>query len=280
MHLQALLLFSIACIVASLEQIEVAHIQGTPGTCPTSEELQRAHDEVATQARVIISREFSPCDGPEWRLVANINMSDPNQDCPSGFTLFTDPIRMCGRESDGDYRCLSTSLRVGASPYSQVCGRIKGYQLGRMFAFYRAVHGGGSFETGYLDGASLSHGNPGARQHIWTFLSAANQIGSPDDESYYFCPEPNDPMIPSFVGNDYFCDSGEPNFGGGSNTMFYGDDPLWDGRGCIDPFARCLHNFPPWFKKMLPDDIELRLCGHSYPYYGQTLVEEIEIYVQ
>ena len=41
-------------------------------------------------------------------------------------------------------------------------------------------------------------------------------------------------LIPSFVGNDYFCETGAPQgeiLSGGTPIAFYADDPLWDGQG-------------------------------------------------
>ena len=38
--------------------------------------------------------------------------------------------------------------------------------------------------------------------------------------------------MPSFIGNDYFCESGNPDPNGNVPVLFYADDPLWDGKGC------------------------------------------------
>ena len=75
-------------------------------------------------------------------------------------------------------------------------------------------------------------------------------------------------LIPSFVGNDYFCESGDP---ASTHTfmIFPANDPLWDGQGC-GAASCCELSYPPgvtppWFCKQLPqattDDIEVRLCG-------------------
>ena len=85
---------------------------------------------------------------------------------------------------------------------------------------------------------------------------------------------------PSFVGNDYFCDTGsaEP-----FQHIFYGDDPLWDGAGCGPLNDCCILNIPPWFRNQLPsattDNIEMRFCRGAAP-DEDTPVEIIEIYVQ
>ena len=71
--------------------------------------------------------------------------------------------------------------------------------------------------------------------------------------------------IPSFIGNDYFCETGVPpgqiqSFSGGHRT-FHANDPLWDGGGCDPTSTCCTFNNPPWFCKQLPprstnDDLE------------------------
>ena len=71
-------------------------------------------------------------------------------------------------------------------------------------------------------------------------------------------------QIPSFVGNNYFCDTGNR---GPNPTAFttYPDDPLWDGEGCGPTSSCCQLNNPPWFCTTLPqpttDDLEVRVCG-------------------
>ena len=75
-------------------------------------------------------------------------------------------------------------------------------------------------------------------------------------------------VVPSFVGNDYFCESGihsEWNF----DYILYSNDVLWDGQGCTSTSTCCQFNSPPWFTKNLPtrttDDIELRICVEHTP---------------
>ena len=88
--------------------------------------------------------------------------------------------------------------------------------------------------------------------------------------------------VPSFVGEDYFCDTG--NRGGDFSTnLFFADDPLWDGQGCGGTSTCCEFNNPPWFCKQLPqptdDDIELRLCNYDEPAIDDSPFEIIEMYI-
>ena len=95
--------------------------------------------------------------------------------------------------------------------------------------------------------------------------------------------------VPSFVGNDYFCETGVPPGQRFNNSVFYADDPLWDGQGCGPTSTCCTFNNPPWFCKQLPQstsaDLEVRLCSAAWAYYRNapvenTPVELIEIYIK
>ena len=213
-----------------------------------------------------------------WTRVANLDMTDPSQQCPDGFrqvTRTTAPLRTCGRPGSG---CVSSTFPVHGIEYSQVCGRVIGYH----FSSPNAFHNSQSIDDIYADGVSLTHGQS-PRQHIWTFAAA---LGETYSFTGYLCPctRPSDTYvgtIPSFVGNDYFCDTAER---GSHQAIFYPDDPLWDGQGCGGTSTCCSFNNPPWFCKQLPqpttDDIELRLCGKFGIHNQDTPLEIVEVYVK
>ena len=61
----------------------------------------------------------------------------------------------------------------------------------------------------YVSGVSITHGPPGIRQHVWTFIGAESDVEVSDDN----CPCANSSITwpyptPSFLGNNYFCDTG------------------------------------------------------------------------
>ena len=57
-----------------------------------------------------------------------LNMTDPNEQCPPGFRLYEENgTRACGRQSTG---CESVTYPSHDISYSQVCGRVIGYQKG------------------------------------------------------------------------------------------------------------------------------------------------------
>ena len=228
-----------------------------------------------------------PCGAsPGWRRVAFLNMTDPSQDCPSGWSLTSHSVRTCGRASYEQSTCDSVTFPVSGGEYSRVCGRIMAYQYGSAWAFRGAI-GGQSLDGSYVDGISITHGLP--RQHIWSFaVGLAQEIaGIYALFQYCYCdvqthPGGSQAIPPSFVGNDYFCEAGE------SGLHFvhrlYLENPLWDGQNCGQNSTCCSMNNPPYFMKDLPapttDDIEVRICSESNSHASDYPIELLEIYVQ
>ena len=59
--------------------------------------------------------------------------------------------------------------------YSRVCGRITAYQDGAPDALDRLVFYDYQIDAPYIDGISLTHGS---RQHIWSFVGSAGEMGN------------------------------------------------------------------------------------------------------
>ena len=212
--------------------------------------------------------------------VANLDMTDPNQNCPAGFRLVTRtsaPLRTCGRSESAIDGCVSTTFKTYGVEYSHVCGRVIGYQDHTPDSFSSRVP---TIDTNYVDGVSLTHGES-PRQHIWTFVGALDETLRSAESCSCTRPEiPYTGSVPSFVGEDYFCDTGSRD---AHQHIFYPDDPLWDGQGCGGTSTCCEFNNPPWFCKQLPqqttDDIELRICGDQSLTDEDTPIEQVEIYI-
>ena len=218
-----------------------------------------------------------------WMRVANIDMTDTSQNCPSGLDLIASPRRLCDTTVDG---CASSDFNVHGAQYSHICGRIIGYQrrVPLAFADQRLLD-----DDNCVYGVSLTHGQI-PREHIWTFA------GSLDESSSYpswKCPCINTNIgpstVPSYIGSDYFCDTAlsarydtVPNY-----DSIHVSDPLWDGEGCGSTNTCCYDPQrevnPPWFVKTLSspttDDIEMRLCPAAFNSNGGTPIEIVELYV-
>ena len=218
-----------------------------------------------------------------WRRVAFLNMTNPSHVCPTGLNLTTYSRRTCGRAHSG--RCSSTTFSVGGYRYSRVCGRALAYQFGPIYAFlyYFTTIPRPGIDRHYVDGLSLTHGDPGSRQHIWTF--AGRQEGAAWS-GYSICPCDNGNRFPSppFVGNDYFCDTVAAQLIPANSFVFFPNATLWDAQVCEGGGTCCKFNNPPWFTKNLAnsttEDIELRLCLTFGSSSSNIALEQLELYVQ
>ena len=195
-----------------------------------------------------------------WMRVAELDMTNSSTQCPTGLMSRSDfNICTCAIDSISG-KCSSVTFFTSNIEFSRVCGKFTAYQIGETDAFSML-----SIDTHYVDGISLTHGRP--RRHIWTFAAAHDDVS--------LCPCNNEAIqSPGFVGNDYFCDTGNIRDG----------DPLWDREGCSAGNTCCSFNNPPWFYKQLPqptnDDIEMRLCRDGYNYNEDVVIETVDLYIQ
>ena len=89
-----------------------------------------------------------------WMRVASIDMTDTSSTCPSGLRTLTSPRRLCAMNTDSP-GCSSAVLPVQGVQYSQVCGKIIGYQHNTPDAFYAYNHGGQTtIGSRYVDGSA------------------------------------------------------------------------------------------------------------------------------
>ena len=217
-----------------------------------------------------------------WMRVAHVDMTDANNICPEGLTYteqsFSGQLkRMCIGRHIGTLSCTSVSFPAHGVNYVKVCGRARGHQYGTPDGFRSYHRNKQSLEGAYIDGLSVTHGSP--RNHTWTFAAGLSK-----DYNYphYNCPcalYPG-PDVPPFVGQNYFCESGDT--GTFQYSQWYLDDPLWDSQGCTVNSA-CCDRGGPWFNTALSqetdDDIEIRWCM-SEQHSNDDTVEQLEIYIQ
>ena len=218
-----------------------------------------------------------------WMRVAYIDMTVEKNTCPEGLTYteqsFNGQLRqMCIGRHISTLSCTSVSFPAHGVNYVKVCGRAHGYQYGTPDGFHSYHKYKQSLEGAYVDGLSVTHGSP--RNHIWTFAAGLSK-----DYNYpsWNCPcalYPG-PDVPPFVGQNYFCESGDT--GTSQYSQWYLDDPLWDSQGCVVN-STCCNRGGPWFNTALSretnDDIEVRWCMWEQNNLDDTGVEQLEIYVQ
>ena len=252
------------CCVGQTQASPVTSCSALPANCPSDYYWVASSNGTAVQVYCDMDRVCGCNSTGGFTRVANLNMSNPSEQWPGELVLQTynsEPRRLCGRGSSSGASCVSTVYNTYGISYSHVCGRVIGYQ----YATPDGFEGTPSIEGPYVDGVSLTHGEPGTRVHIWTFVARHGDV---------VCG-----TAPSFVENDYFCDRGNP--GTVDHNTLYASDPLWDGQdgGSSPPGVTA-----PWFCKQLPqtttNDIEIRICGNSATTDEDTPVEIIELHIR
>ena len=220
-----------------------------------------------------------------YTRVAFVNMKDSSQQCPGEFMEVSNSrVRACGRQTTDSASCNSATFSVLGMEYQHVCGRIVGWEVGSPSGLFGGTFRGYGIDSYYLDGVSITYGGP-PREHIWSLAATVSEIYT---NSLYLCPCSNTavssaPQPPSFVGNDYFCETGIDY--SHTDGIFYEDsDPLWDGEDCGSTSTCCEFNNPPWFCKQLPqptsEDIEVRICGDGGTHREDMPIELIELYIR
>ena len=204
-------------------------------------------------------------------------MTDVTESCPNGWRLYeVDNIRACGRLISQVGSCDPVQYPSNGISHTEICGRVRGYQYGAPDA---VQHGFGTNDINsfYVDGLSLTRGNP--RQHMWTYMAGLKEDNS-FQQGRFTCPCQTGSQqagnVPSFIGNDYYCESGNPVTPSGVAFELYTADPLWDGQQCNGLESPCCTSTTlPWFHKVLDsptnDYIEARVCGDE----GTSIIMKI-----
>ena len=158
-----------------------------------------------------------------------------------------------------------------------MCGRARGYQKGDTIAFYGFPYSR-TIDEDYVSGLSITYsGNP--RQHIWTYASGSGERFN--SLLNYPCSVNGGYDSPSFVGSNYYCESGSTYYAYPHYDTYFFNDTLWDGAVCVD---NCCNNpTQPWFYRQLNQvtqlDIEARICAYGDFSIRSTLIDLLELYI-
>ena len=296
-RLAVLLLMLLPCKLRAAEISPLTLAGSGNGTgirrCPAQAALEQARVNISAVVRhhvknfiretyniLYLSQE---CGSGEWHRVVDLDMTDPSQQCPSACMEYNSGgVRACERIQNVGGGCDGTTFTTDRS-YKKICGRATGYQVGGSAAFgWTTLQ---TVDSYYLYGLSITQGTP--RKHVWTFATGITEGDHSRADWHCPCADPNNPNnveIPSFVGDNYFCESGNPTDTYISNYL-YSADPLWDGEQCDNEGVCCSNeNSPPWFTVTLPspttDGIEARLCIPPNSAGEEVLLQKLEIYVQ
>ncbi|XP_065903432.1 uncharacterized protein [Dysidea avara] len=224
-----------------------------------------------------------------WMRIADLNSSRDN--CPPGWIKNSGYNSLCtGGSAAG---CYSAHFTTDGTSFSRICGMMKGYQKGSMDAFhpYSSASGKGypspvtvstTLDGIYVDGVSITYGNP--HKHIWTYA-----VGLSEDHNYGIlnCPCAKYPGAtpPPYIGNDYYCESGNSGRYEGEESTLYPGDPLWDGNNCPSENNCCNRPGMPWFFQQLPvkesaSSIEVRICNDQVFGNEGVVIETLQLYIQ
>ena len=165
-------------------------------TCPSTEQLNVALQKIRDNIYLNVSI-LPQCGEGIWYRVAYLNMTDPSQQCPSAWRQYSgNQYRACGRPVSGSQSSPATFYTTNCQ-YSKVCGRITALQFASPDGFQTIYN----IDHVYMDGVSITYGSP------------RNHISSEMNENIYACPCDSHFGTPpqSFVGSDYYCESGNPN---------------------------------------------------------------------
>ena len=216
--------------------------------------------------------------GGGWTRLAYLDMSDASQNCPSGFRLYqSGGVRACGRPVTSSGSCASIQFPSNDISYSQLCGRVVGYQYNSPDAVNSRS---GNLNGEYVDGVCITRGSP--RQHVWTLMAGVSELVSPLDACP--CSAGSTVQVESFIGSHYYCESGNP--AAAAASVLYTSDPLWDGQGChSNETACCTAPGLPWFHRdygstTTTDYLELRVCADEGTNNEDIPIGYYEFYVK
>ena len=218
------------------------------------------------------------CGTGRWHRVAYLNMKDLTEQCPTAWREYNENgVRACGRPFSTQGSCATTNYS-SSYEYSKVCGRVIGYQVASPDAFERFGD-----DNINIDGVNITSGNE--RQHVWSFVAGISEGLSSRSGSNCPCSNTSDQQSgpQQFIGDNFFCESGNPSNNNIMDNQFFSADPLWDGQQCE---GNCCTdtNSPPWFNVQLltptNGDIQVSICGDEITDNEDTPIGLLEIFVQ
>ena len=102
-------------------------------------------------------------------------MSNSSQQCPSSWREYTSSnIKVCGRANSQFGSCSFTSFPIPGGPYSRVCGRVIGYQVGSPDAFRNYMRK----DSINFDGVNITYGT--RHHHIWSYVAGWSESSQLD----------------------------------------------------------------------------------------------------
>ena len=233
-----------------------------------------------TLARVYCYMKEDKCGIGGVMRAGYLNVTNSTTSCPNPLTLYNASGKiLCGPTNPDRSQCDALTFHTYHIPYNFVCGKAVGYQYYVTGAFYYSTFSGyNTIDDAYLSGLSITNQNNGQRQHIWSYAAGLRESSS--STANCPCARYAGRAAPSFVGSDFFCESGAHS---SLSNRWYTSNPLWDGKGCYSGSRCCNPSRAPWFRKALPmeatSNIEVRWCHPYSSTTDKTGIELLEVYV-
>ena len=209
-----------------------------------------------------------------WRRIAYFDTTQGDS-CPTGLRTVTNTTTnqtACGRTVNK--ACTPLTFTTHGT-YSNVCGRVRGYQFWHMDCFLESKRR--SLNETYIDGVSFTQGDP--PRHLWTYAVGETEQTSQSDCCPCAWSDPNDRQyVPDYIGEHFYCESG---FVTSYEQRFVWEDPLWDGSGCVNPGNQCCNRYG-WFHcnvALSSDDIKVRWCSDGQFVDEDIVTDQLEIWV-
>ena len=148
-------------------------------------------------------------DGGGWVVLADYDFATDS--CP-GDWVKVQSDRCWRNNGDSNGGVASAVFNTEGLSFQEVHSEMTAYQYGSMDAF----HLSNGIDSFYVDGFSLTLGDSdGNRDHLYTWAVGLYQSTTTN----HSCPDIGGNPVPSFVGSDYFCESG--NNGSSWNSQWY-----------------------------------------------------------
>ena len=214
-----------------------------------------------------------------WTRIAQFDLSIHGTKCPDPWILADVDGKSYCRVPTDNSGCSSVIYHI-TEYYNMTRGLVRGYQRGTPDGFALSRDENAGINDPYVDGVSITIGsNP--RRHVWTYAAGLTSMGNYPNNNCPCAVTPG-PDPPSFVGKNYYCSSGSPNFP--AHDHLCADIPLWQGTNCTDAKDNCCGNVGlPWFYREFPtyqhEDFEVRIC-YNQGYSDESIfIDKLELYI-
>ena len=226
-----------------------------------------------TATRVYCSMTGHNCGGGIWMRIGEINMSRRLSECPP--TLQRVDIgnrRYCYCRTSP---CSTVSFDSLGKNYSEVCGYVRAYQYGDLEAF-RDMNPSIGW---YGEGISVTRGS--SKEHIWSYIIGARYSSGPRGDACPCSTGGTSSSPPSQVGDNYYCDSGNP----GPKTGRLYTTPLWSHSSLCRSNGNCCRNpDQPWFKgttgTRTTDNVDFNWCASRLVGIEEAATTDVQVYIK